>query len=76
MPQKILIVESPSAELRLSRAREFLQTRLDAGDIAIVAASRGAADDFVRSIAASRPATLGLHRFSFTQLAARLAERL
>jgi ATP-dependent helicase/nuclease subunit B len=73
MSQKIHIVESPSAELRLSRARDFLQARLDSADIAIVAASRGAADDFVRSIAAARPATLGLHRFSFTQLAARLA---
>jgi ATP-dependent helicase/nuclease subunit B len=73
MTRRALIVESPAAELRLSRARDFLQTRLDSGDVVIVAASRGAADDFVRSIAASRPATLGLHRFSFTQLAARLA---
>jgi len=73
MVKSLRIVESPAAELRLAQARAFLDTRLGRSDIVIVSASRGAADDLVRSIAASRPATLGLHRFSFTQLAARLA---
>jgi ATP-dependent helicase/nuclease subunit B len=73
MTQTLRIIESPAADLRLAQAREFLNTRLDGGDTLIVAASRGAADDLARSIAATRAATLGLHRFSFTQLAARLA---
>src|SRR5205823_4281146 len=36
-------------------------------------ASRGAVDDLARSIAIEKGATFGLHRLSFTQLAARLA---
>jgi hypothetical protein len=73
MTQHLRIVESTSADLRLSSARDFITSRLDTGPAMIVSASRGAADDFARAIAASRPATLGLHRFSVTQLAARLA---
>src|SRR5262249_5329128 len=38
-----------------------------------VGASRGAADDLARSIAATSGATFGLTRFSFTELAARAA---
>jgi hypothetical protein len=73
MAKSLRIVESPAAELRLAQARAFLEARLGHTDIVIVAASRGAADDLARAMAASRTATLGLHRFSFTQLAARLA---
>ncbi len=76
MKQTLRIVESPAAELRLAQVRRFLDTTLGGpggGEVVIVCASRGAADDLARSIAAARPATLGLHRFSFTQLAARLA---
>ena len=36
-------------------------------------ASRGAADDLARNVAASRQATFGIERLSFTQLAARTA---
>jgi hypothetical protein len=70
------IVESAAAALRLAEARAFVESHLDtrtAAGILIVSASRGAADDLARSVAASRPATIGLHRFSFTQLAARMA---
>ena len=73
MTQALRIVESAAAELRLAQVRAFLDRHLGTGDVVIVCASRGAADDLARSMAASRPATLGLHRFSFTQLAARLA---
>ena len=73
MAKSLRIVESAAAELRLAQARAFVESRLAQTDIVIVSASRGAADDLARSVAASRPATLGLHRFSFTQLAARLA---
>jgi hypothetical protein len=38
-----------------------------------VGASRGAADDLARDVAASRQATFGIERLSFTQLAARTA---
>jgi RecB family exonuclease len=69
----IRLVESASNELRLAEARAFVQTHLRHGDLLLVAASRGAADDLARSIAIESGATLGLHRFSLTQLAARLA---
>ena len=39
----------------------------------IVSASRGAADEFARQIALARGGAVGLQRFSFAQLAARLA---
>ena len=73
MDKSFRIVESPAAELRLREARAFLESRLGRSDIVMVSASRGAVDDLARAIAISRPATLGLHRFSFTQIAARLA---
>jgi ATP-dependent helicase/nuclease subunit B len=76
MQHAVRIIESAAAELRISEARSFVEQHLDAAagpGVLIVSASRGAADDFARAIAASRPATLGLHRFSFTQLAAQLA---
>jgi hypothetical protein len=41
--------------------------------VLIVGASRGAADDVARAIAASAPATFGLQRLSLTQLAAKTA---
>ncbi len=43
------------------------------GDVLIVGASRGAADDLARSVAIASGATIGLHRFSVAQFAARLA---
>ena len=67
------LIESAAAELRLDAARAFVERHMEAGDVLIVAASRGAADDFARGIAARRGATIGLHRFSLTQLAARVA---
>ena len=47
-------------------------TRAGRGAV-IVGASRGAADDLARAVAKARGGALGLHRFSFTQLAAHLA---
>jgi CRISPR/Cas system-associated exonuclease Cas4 (RecB family) len=69
----IRVVESASNELRLEEARGFIRSELRNGDLLLVAASRGAADDLARSTAIESGATLGLHRFSLTQLAARLA---
>ena len=69
----IRIVESAAAELRLAEARAFIQRLAPSTPLLIVGASRGAADDLARTVASKYPATLGLHRLSFTQLAARLA---
>lgn len=67
-----VLIES-SAERRLDAAREFLAGFPPATEVVVVSANRGAADDFVRSFAAMRGATFGLHRFSLTQLAFRIA---
>ncbi len=69
----VRLFESSATHLRLAEASAFVEAEAQRGDVLIVAASRGAADDLARSIAVSRGATIGLHRFSFTQLAARLA---
>ncbi len=67
------LVESSATEKRLAEARAFVSDRASRGDVTIVAATRGAADDLARSIARTAGATIGIHRFSLTQLAARLA---
>jgi CRISPR/Cas system-associated exonuclease Cas4 (RecB family) len=69
----VRLIEAAAAELRLEAARGFVERHMRSGDVLLVAASRGAADDFARDIAARHGATIGLHRFSLTQLAARLA---
>src|SRR4051812_28762056 len=69
----VRLFESSATHLRLAEATAFVEAEAQRGDVLIVAASRGAADDLARSIAVSRGATIGLHRFSFTQFAARLA---
>jgi hypothetical protein len=69
----VRLVESSSAQLRLTEARAFVRERSARGDVWIVGASRGAADDLARDIAIDAGATVGLHRFSLTQLALHLA---
>ena len=70
----ILVVESSSADLRLADARAFVARHSrTADDVHIVGATRGAVDDLVRGMAAATGATMGLHRFSLTHLAVRLA---
>ena len=66
-------VLSASAARRLEAARAFALAYPPSQPLTIVAATRGAADDLARSIARTRPATIGLSRFSLTQLAARVA---
>jgi ATP-dependent helicase/nuclease subunit B len=65
------VVISTSAAARLDAARRFLAARPPASEAAIVGATRGAADDLARAIAAASLATFGLSRFSLTELAAR-----
>src|ERR1700687_4337771 len=66
-------VRSASASIRLQQARRFLDAFSPGTEVLLLGASRGAVDDLARSIAMERGATFGLHRLSFTQLAARLA---
>ena len=66
------IVESSEASVRLGEAHAWLVRHANHGAL-IVSASRGAADDLARAVAANTSGAVGLHRFSFTQLAAHLA---
>src|SRR4051812_43082099 len=66
-------VLSTSAAVRLAAAAEFLRQFPASTEIVIVAATRGAADDFVRGLARRSRATFGLTRFGLTELAARSA---
>ena len=66
------VVSSASAASRLEAAAAFLRQFPPHQPVAIVAATRGAADDLARRVAVERGATVGLFRFSLTQLAARL----
>jgi ATP-dependent helicase/nuclease subunit B len=72
LPSALRIIESSDAARRLEEAREWLLARSARGAL-IVSASRGAADDLARSIARASGGAAGLHRFSFTELAAHLA---
>jgi CRISPR/Cas system-associated exonuclease Cas4 (RecB family) len=67
------IVEAASAAARVSAAGQFLRQFPAYESITIVSATRGAADDLARAVAVARGATIGLSRFSLTQLAARVA---
>ncbi|MCA1561107.1 MAG: hypothetical protein LC804_12855 [Acidobacteria bacterium] len=69
----IQLAISSSAASRLAAARAFVRSCPAEADIVIVAPTRGAADDFARSVVGERGATFGVHRFSLTQLAGRLA---
>ena len=67
------VILSTSAAARLDAARAFLERFPPAAELLIVGASRGAADDLARELAAMRGASFGVSRFSLTQVAARLA---
>ena len=66
------IVSSSSASARLAAARTFVDRFPSDTELVVVAATRGAADDFARTIVRRR-STFGLHRFSLVELAARAA---
>src|SRR5918994_4757297 len=69
----ITAVQSGSAAVRLREARRFLDQFEPGAEVLLLGGSRGSVDDLARAIALQRGATFGLHRLSFTQLAARLA---
>ena len=58
------IVLSSSAAVRLDAARQFVLDSPPASETVVVGATRGAADDFVRTLAGQRGATFGIYRFS------------
>ncbi|MGE5836969.1 MAG: hypothetical protein ACM4AI_21020, partial [Acidobacteriota bacterium] len=66
-------LRSGSTSVRLAAVGEFLQTVGPADEVLLVGASRGAVDDFARSLSHQRGVTFGIHRLSVTQVAARLA---
>ena len=67
------VLVSASAAERLAWARDIVRTYAPGTRVLIVGASRGAADDLARAVAATVPATFGIQRLSLTQLAARSA---
>src|SRR5580692_1998199 len=67
------VLQSPSAAERIAAAAEFIRSFAPATEVLLVGSSREAVDDLVRGFASTSGATFGLHRFSLTQLAARLA---
>jgi ATP-dependent helicase/nuclease subunit B len=67
------LVISPSSADRLSAAHDLVRSCAPGTRVVIVGASRGAADDLARRVAAGAPATFGIQRLSLTQLAARSA---
>lgn len=67
------VLESPSASERLDAAREFVRQFPAGSELLLIGATREAIDDFARELSLATTATFGLHRFSITQFAARLA---
>ena len=68
------IIESSDAAQRLREASDWIAARVERGSgVLVVSASRGAADDLARAVAIAQGGAVGLNRFSFAQLAARLA---
>ena len=70
---RLRAIQSASAAARLQTARAFVDQFAQGDEVLLLGASRGAVDDFARTIAIDQGATFGLHRLSFTQLAARIA---
>src|SRR5512138_2676597 len=69
----ITAIQSGSAAVRLREALRFLDQFEPGAEVLLLGASRGSVDDLARAISLEKGATFGLHRLSFTQLAARLA---
>ncbi|MCA9754794.1 MAG: PD-(D/E)XK nuclease family protein [Candidatus Eisenbacteria bacterium] len=64
----IRVFESTSGVDRLHEAERFVASHPVGTEVRIVAATRGAADDFVRRLSLTRGGTFGLHRFSWGEL--------
>ena len=66
------VVQSTSYAVLLDAAAEFVASLQDHPEIVVLAQTRGAADDFARSVC--RTGLLGVHRMTLTGLAVDLAE--
>src|SRR5262245_7658208 len=73
MAGSLRVVQSGSVRIRLREAHRFVSQFPAGTEILLLGASRGAVDDLSRALLMEKGATFGLHRLSFTQLAARLA---
>jgi ATP-dependent helicase/nuclease subunit B len=69
----IHFLESPSGSERLDAAREFVRRFPAGSELLLLGASRESIDDFARELSLAATATFGLHRFSLSQFAARMA---
>ena len=69
----IQIFQSPAARHRLAAAAQFVASFTPSTELLLVGASREAVDDFARDLSGRQRATFGIHRFSLTELASRLA---
>ena len=69
----ITILASPEARVRLDAARAFVEPDAATNEVLLVGETREAADDLARDVAQSLGATFGLHRFSLSQLASKIA---
>ena len=67
------IVTSPVASVRLDAARQFLAGTSPITEVLLVGETRESADELARERLRAQPALFGLHRFSLSQLASRLA---
>ncbi len=69
----ITAIQAGSALVRVREGRRFLERFEPGAEVLLLGGSRGSVDDLARAISLEKSATFGLHRLSFTQLAARLA---
>ena len=69
----IQIFQSPAARHRLAAAAHFVASFTPSTELLLVGARREAVDDFARELSGRQRATFGIHRFSLTELASRLA---
>jgi ATP-dependent helicase/nuclease subunit B len=70
---RVRVASSLAVEDRLRAAAAFVEERGPAAEVLVVGATREAADDLAREIAARRGAVFGLHRLGLLQAAARCA---
>ncbi len=77
-PKPVLprLIVATRTDLLLGRATEFLREQSARGEVIVVAATRDAADDFVRGATSNGTATalIGVHRTTVDHLAAAIAQ--
>jgi ATP-dependent helicase/nuclease subunit B len=69
----IRILESASGSERLNAACDFVRHSPAGAELLLIGPSRESIDDLARELSLATTATFGLHRFSLTQFAARMA---